>query len=194
MRSGNRPVALSAAGESCIDPAAAKWLAAAALSFGLLLAPPSAQAAPCTSTADGPICIDGNLKEWSVQLKDSPGTTPLSVWGAAAIAGNRGFAATREDINDRAGHAVYVSPNYGGQDYDFEFLAAAVIGNRLAISIASGIRPDNGAAFFAPGDILIKVPTSANPAVNRMYAIEVGGGVPGATGGGAGATGGPGSE
>lgn len=195
MRNSSGSVAWSVGGGNCTKPHPLAWLASAAVGIAILLTPPVANADPsCSSIAGGPLCIDGRLQDWGVQLKDSSNQTPQSDWSGAMLAGNRGFMSRDEDTSDLAGNGFYVSPNYGGQNYDFEFLAAAVVGNRLAITAVSGIRPDNGLTYYSPGDFLIKVPSQADPSVQRMYAIEVGGGAPGATAGGPVTTGGLGSD
>ena len=50
----------------------------------------------------------------------------------------------------------FLGPNYGGQDYDAEFLGATISNSSLYLAIATGQRPDNGYKNFSPGDIRIE--------------------------------------
>ncbi len=93
-----------------------------------------------------------------------------------------------EDSRDSAsgtGSSGYVGPEAGGQNYDAEFLGAAVkqsntapglAGATLSLGILSGLRPDNGPTEFGPGDIFITT-RNADGSVKSTYGIEVGGGV-----------------
>ncbi len=81
-----------------------------------------------------------------------------------------------EDTSDSAGDNGFVGPNYGGQNYDVEFLGVKQQGSRIYLAMVSGLRPDNGFERFGPGDIRL--------VVNGVtYGIEVGGGVGGGAGG-----------
>jgi hypothetical protein len=136
------------------------------------------------------VTVDGNLTDWGVILLNNNGsnlqpktvapgatsslctTPPSAVWAC-------------EDTNDNAttfaANGGLVGPEWGGQDYDVEFLGMArgtgVNANTLFVGIASGLRPDNGSNLYAPGDLFVKVNGIA-------YVIELGGGV-GHTGGAA---------
>jgi hypothetical protein len=82
-----------------------------------------------------------------------------------------------EDTNDMAALSAVVTPWTGGQKYDAEFLAVALdrqagqsLRNaKLSILIVSGLRPDNGASYFAPGDIRVDGAAGS-------FGIEIGGG------------------
>ncbi len=128
------------------------------------------------------VTVDGNLSDWGVTLLNNNGsnlqpktvapgasssicTTPASaVWAC-------------EDTNDNAtsfdASGGLVGPEWGGQDYDVEFLGMAlgtgVNSNTLFVGIASGLRPDNGFNLYGPGDLFVKVNGIA-------YVIELGGG------------------
>lgn len=128
--------------------------------------------AAATLAQAGPITVDGNLADWGVTVVDSDPsggddtasnmneyTDPLGI-------GLIGFMA--EDTNDLDNN-YQVGPDWGGQNYDAEFLAVASDGTNLFMAIVSGQRPDNGATLYAPGDIRIE--TNAG-----VFGIEVGGG------------------
>ena len=136
--------------------------------------------------------IDGDLRDWNVTLRDQPAAGCVfssnaaichsSTWTAATIPtvsspGWTSFAFSHEDTND-VSNSYVVGPNSGGQDFDVEFLAGAVMGNRLYLAISNGQRPDNSFAAYEPGDILIKIP-AANGSGVRTYGVEVGGGAGG---------------
>lgn len=115
-----------------------------------------------------PITVDGSLSDWGVAVADNNFSqfTP--------------YASTlyyaKEDTSDTAGDSGFVGPNYGGQNYDVEFLGVRQQGSRLYLAMVSGLRPDNGFERFGPGDIRIVVNGIA-------YGIEVGGGAGGGGGG-----------
>ena len=66
-------------------------------------------------------------------------------------------------------------PNYGGQNYDAEFMGMALQGNTLYLTIVIGQRPDNGLKRHSPGDIYLTTPEG-------VFGIEVGGGPGGSDG------------
>lgn len=120
------------------------------------------------------ITVDGDLSDWGVTVSDSPGSTPLSDF--SNLATNIGLVASHvEDQNDNAGNNGYVGPNYGGQNYDAEFLGVAIQNTTLFLAIATGQRPDNGLTKYSPGDIHLTIG-------GETYGIEVGGGAGGGAG------------
>ena len=129
------------------------------------------------SPAFGGIAINGNLSDWGVSVADNNGSN----FGVAAGAGQATLGDGSvmyyhlEDQHDLAGHSTLLGPNYGGQDYDAEFMGVVLNGTQLSIAIVTGQRPDNGFTFFAPGDIRIQ--TSQG-----VFAVEVGGGMGGGSG------------
>lgn len=123
------------------------------------------------SALSTPMQVDGNLADWGVSVQDSRNAHPASVFTTVNVgAGNKLFSYSIEDTNDLAGHGFYLGPQYGGQDYDVEFMAAALSAGRVFLAIATGQRPDNGFSYYSPGDIRIVADTGA------VYGIEVGGG------------------
>ena len=80
-----------------------------------------------------------------------------------------------EDQSDTAGESANLGPNQGGQNYDAEFMAAAMDEDYLYLAIVIGQRPDNGFASFAPGDV--RIVTSV-----ATYGLEIGGGAGGQDG------------
>lgn len=122
--------------------------------------------------AKAAIVVDGNLSDWNVTVADNNGS---NFTGANTMYGLAGTP-FREDQSDTAGDGGYVGPEYGGQNYDAEFMAAARNGNMLYLTIVSGQRPDNGLQRYSPGDIRIVVNNTTT------YGIEVGGGAGGGTG------------
>lgn len=139
-------------------------LATAALSIGLGLGLTVGNAAALT--------VDGDLSDWGITVADGNNSDFSSP--------NPGIGmvdAFIEDQNDFAGNNGYVGPNYGGQNYDAEYMGIAVQGTTMYIAIVSGQRPDNGLARFSPGDIYMTTPVG-------VVGIEVGGG-PGSGAGGA---------
>jgi hypothetical protein len=122
----------------------------------------------------GPMIVDGNVSDWGITVADNNGsnfTNPQVSLPAILL----GFM--REDQNDLAGDGGFLGPHRGGQNYDGEFMAVALAGDRLHVVIVTGQRPDNGLARFSPGDIRIVADTGL------VYGIEVGGGVGGGAGG-----------
>jgi hypothetical protein len=126
---------------------------------------------------------DGTLSDWGVSLVDSvnascgnvPGNCHQSSFGGVtSIAGYRTHFV--EDTNDIS-NSYKVDPYYGGQNYDVEFMAAAIQNGRMYIAVSSGQRPDNGAdknsggpGFYGPGDFRMVLNAGFE------YGIEVGGG------------------
>ena len=79
------------------------------------------------SALSAPMQVDGNLADWGVSVQDSRNAHPASVFSTVNVgAGNKLFSYSIEDTNDLAGHGFYLGPQYGGQDYDVEFMAAAL--------------------------------------------------------------------
>ena len=116
---------------------------------------------------------DGNLGEWGVTTLTG-GNTPAggSTYAVVAPTGSTLIGFMIEDTNDSS-NSYQVGPNFGGQNYDAEFLGVAVQGSQLLLGIMSGQRPDNGLDRFAPGDIVIISDDGSNV---HTYGIEVGGG------------------
>lgn len=125
------------------------------------------------------IVVDGDLSDWGV-TKIADGNQ--SNWGGVPGVGQRTIGAHTyftflEDNSDLAGDGGLLGPQYGGQNYDAEFLAVGINGNNLVIAISTGQRPDNSEASgkpkdgkrFAPGDI--RIGTSLG-----YFGVEVGGG------------------
>lgn len=148
--------------------------AAAMLAMFGAVASASAATIPVLSVA-----VDGSLADWGVNLLNNDGsnirpnvasggsTSPLCTVPASQV-----WAC--EDSSDTATSGGFVGPQYGGQNYDVEFLGAARSGNNLFIGIASGLRPDNGFTAYAPGDLFFTI--------NGVgYVVEMGGGTGGAT-------------
>jgi hypothetical protein len=117
------------------------------------------------------------LSDWGVSVADNNGSN----FGVPAGAGQTTLGDGSvmfyhlEDQSDTAGHSALLGPNYGGQDYDAEFMGVIINGTQLSIAIVTGQRPNNGFSFFGPGDIRIQ--TSQG-----VFAVEVGGGVGGGSG------------
>lgn len=117
------------------------------------------------AAAAGPFTVDGDLwADWGILVADGNGSNIGTYAGAPGVLGWHS-----EDQNDFAGNGGFVGPNQGGQDYDGEWMGVARQGSTLFIAIATGQRPDNGFANFAPGDVRIEVN-------GQTYGIEVGGG------------------
>jgi hypothetical protein len=122
---------------------------------------------PSIAVAVPMIVVDGNLDDWKVTIGDNT-DTDFSDLDPDII------SPFIEDTDDSS-NSYAVDPNYGGQNYDVEFLGSFINNNILYIGILSGQRPDNGEEFYAPGDIYINL-----GGVN--YGIEVGGGAGGVNG------------
>jgi hypothetical protein len=127
---------------------------------------------PVTSLHAG-IVVDGSLGDWGVTVGHSS-TGGSTYSGVSATPGLLNHMI--EDTNDLR-NDYYVGPNYGGQNYDAEFLGAAVQDGKLVISVMSGQRTDNtqnatgnpNRSLFAPGDIRITTGSG------RVVGLEVGG-------------------
>ena len=145
----------------------------------------AATAAQATVIPISNISVDGNLSDWGITLANNNGS---NIYPKTLAAGSSSPCQAPlnpmwacEDTNDNAGlfdaNGGFVGPEYGGQKYDVEFLGAAQYAGKLFIGIASGLRPDNGADLYAPGDLFLKI--------NGIdYVVEMGGGA-GHTGGAA---------
>ena len=136
------------------------------------------------------ITINGDLSDWGVVLANNNASNimPNTVAPGSSsphCSGTLNSVWACEDTNDKAttfdANGGFVGPEWGGQDYDVEFLGAArgsgADASKLFIGIASGLRPDNGSSLYAPGDLFLKINGVA-------YVIEMGGGA-GHTGGAA---------
>lgn len=124
----------------------------------------------CSPALAGPLIVDGNVADWGITVADNNASNFLTL-DVAAPAVLLGHA--REDNNDLGGDGALLGPHYGGQNYDAEFMAVALQGDRLHVVIVTGQRPDNGLARFSPGDIRIVANTG------QVFGIEVGGGAGG---------------
>lgn len=132
-------------------------------------------------TFAGPIVVDGNVADWGISVGDND-TSNFSNPGVAGTVLNSTFFFQREDNPDNSGDSYFLGPNYGGQNYDVEFMGLAFHADKLYLAIVTGQRPDNGFHRFSPGDIRIVAKTGKTGSVLNVYGIEVGGG----QGGGAG--------
>lgn len=150
-----------------------------------------------THAALAGIVVDGNLSDWGIT--PNPGGTngqpkgtllydgvayngyqyPTSVpkhgdpvgWWGTGVFDSRAIYYHLEDTSDTS-NDYRVGPLYGGQNYDAEALLVHVSSTEVYIAIATGQRFDNGRTEYAPGDIYI-----ADADGNRLFGIEVGGGV-----------------
>jgi hypothetical protein len=125
-----------------------------------------------TLASAGTLLVDGSLTDWGIQVLDTAANaadkTASNFNEYTGISGIGLLGWMSEDTNDLT-NSLYLGPNNGGQNYDAEFMAAALQGDRLFLAIVSGQRPDNGASNYAPGDIRIETGSG-------VYGIEVGGG------------------
>ena len=147
------------------------------LAMGCALAVGASWAAPIPTLA---VTVDGNLSDWGVTLANNNGSNLAHTAGAndaspGCTSQNAFFRC--EDTNDNS-NAYQVTPYWGGQDYDVEFLGMAQRNNTLFFGIATGQRPDNGADLYSPGDLFLSIN-------GVQYVIEMGGGIAGAVGGSA---------
>jgi hypothetical protein len=81
------------------------------------------------------LTVDGNLSDWGATVADNNGSvfTPTVALTGTAFASDGSTQTTffLEDTSDTAGNGGFVGPNYGGQNYDVEFMAASRSGNTL---------------------------------------------------------------
>ena len=124
-----------------------------------------------------PITIDGDLSDWGIAVADGTSAQPVGTDYSGLRSDLAGSMI--EDTNDTT-NSLFLGPNYGGQNYDGEFMGVMVDSSTLYLSILTGQRPDNGFSgskgLYSPGDIRIE--TSMG-----VFAIEVGGGAVGGAGG-----------
>lgn len=125
-----------------------------------------------SATGASALTVDGNLSDWGITVADGNNSNFSSPSPGIGL-----VASFTEDQNDFNTDGGYVGPNYGGQNYDAEYMGVAIQGSTMYIAIVSGQRPDNGLERYSPGDIYLTTPVG-------IVGIEVGGG----TGGGAGGT------
>ena len=74
------------------------------------------------------ISIDGNLSDWGVSLANNNASNIMPKGVAPGSSSSKCLAPLNgawacEDSNDNGGGGGYVGPQYGGQDYDVQFLA-----------------------------------------------------------------------
>jgi hypothetical protein len=133
-------------------------------------------------TFAGPITVDGNVADWGISVGDNntsnfsnPQINDSSI---------RALFYASKDAPDTSGDSYFLGTNYGGQNYDVEFMGLAFDAEKLYLTIVTGQRPDNGFQRFSPGDIRIvaKSGKDANATVLAQYGIEVGGGAGGLVG------------
>ena len=118
----------------------------------------------CSAGASAALVVDGDLSDWGLTVVDNNLSDLTSFTPGIGLLGYH-----EEDQDDLAAHSFFLGPSRGGQNYDAELMAVALQGDDLYIAIATGMRPDNGLVYYAPGDI--KIETSAG-----TFGIEVGGG------------------
>ena len=166
----------------------------AALALCALLAPVAAFAVPFT--------VDGDLTDWGIVIGDGSATTLDSIIGgpgglvidnanggvgtdySSLAVGGGIWTFAVEDTNDSRNNYA-VGPNYGGQNYDIEFMGLAREGSEIFVAILSGLRPDNSpdngtpdSRYFGPGDVFIH-----SDDLGQDFVLEVGGGASGVSGG-----------
>lgn len=135
-----------------------------------------------------PITVDGLVSDWGISVGDGNnsnsgiGSNFSNPWVSGTVL-NQTFFFAKEDQNDLWGDSGYLGPNYGGQNYDVEFMGLAFDATKLYLTIVTGQRPDNGLMRFSPGDIRIVAKTGKTGSVLSVYGIEVGGGIGGGAGG-----------
>jgi len=108
------------------------------------------------STTAMAITIDGNWTDWGITIADD---------NNSLLDANAGIASFIEDSNDNSNN-YQVGPGWGGQNFDFEALYATIEGGYLYFAVVSGARPDNGFAYYEPGDIFITTNTK------KVFALE----------------------
>ncbi len=125
-----------------------------------------------------PITIDGDLSDWGLSVAD--GTTSGNLVGTDYTNLRADVAGYFIEDSDDTTNDLYLGPNYGGQNYDGEYMGVLTQGNTLYLSILTGQRPDNGftsggLGLYSPGDIRIETSLGT-------FGIEVGGGAVGGDG------------
>jgi hypothetical protein len=135
--------------------------------------------------ASAGIVVDGLASDWDVSVQNnnlsdydtragSPGRQ--NIIGSASSTHSRGFGFggsnvlryMSEDTED-SNNNYWVGPQWGGQNYDSEFLGGSLLdGDMLSVLIVSGQRPNNGLAYYSPGDV--RITTSIG-----TFGVEVGG-------------------
>jgi MYXO-CTERM domain-containing protein len=167
-----------------------KICAASAMGLGLL----TVFSAPASAMS-----VNGNLSDWGVTVSDYTGSTgscgnvPSNCvgtnWGTlpsngSTLAGGAKLLGTSRDnntvedgndVSNNYGNAPQLSPFFGGQNFDAEFMGVAQQNGKLYVAIVSGQRPDNTFANFEPGDLKMVI-NSAGGSANGTYGIELGGG------------------
>jgi hypothetical protein len=152
-----------------------------------------------SSAPAGAMSVNGNLSDWGVTVSDYTGSTyhcgsdpsrcrgtdwgtlpanGTTLAGGAKLLGSSFDNNSVEDGNDVSnnyGNAPQLSPYFGGQNFDAEFMGVAQDNGKLYVAIASGQRPDNGYSYFEPGDLKMVVNSAGGPA-NGTYGVELGGG------------------
>jgi hypothetical protein len=153
------------------------------------------------ATAGAMSVNDGNLSDWGITVSDytgptgSCGNTPTictgTNWGTlpgngSTLAGgakllgsslNNNPVEDGNDVSNNYGNNPQVSPYFGGQNFDAEFMGVAQQNGKLYVAIVSGQRPDNGLAYFEPGDLKMVISSVGGPGpANGTYGIELGGG------------------
>jgi len=95
------------------------------------------------------VTVDGNLSDWG--LNTGSFVTNGNNWDP----GLSGVYVAQEDwVTTHNGYSGYVSPGYGGQNYDIEAILVTSDATNLYIAIASGFPPFNNGSYD-PGDIAI---------------------------------------
>ena len=128
--------------------------------LGVFIAPQYAGAA-FTALVDGNLAatVDGNLAEWGVAVANTNNAsfggltndTTESGGTQQTTLGGLTMYYYLEDTETGRPSGIRLGPDYGGQDYDAEFMGIVISGNTVSIAIVSGQRPDNGLAVLQPG-------------------------------------------
>src|SRR4051794_34195793 len=96
--------------------------------------------APTCPADAGVINVDGLVGDWGSNQSYSTGTWKNGLDGSVPGFTYQYFV---EDPNDTNSDSGFVGPNYGGQNYDAEFIGVGVENGQLKIVIVSGQRRDN---------------------------------------------------
>lgn len=127
------------------------------------------------------ITVDGYLDDWGVSvhpttdvLEFSGGLSNNVTNGSISFMGGTMYYHS-EDQNDGAGQGGYLGPNYGGQEYDAEFMGVTISGNTLYVAISTGQRQKNGFGDYAPGDLQIETYFTSG-SNTQLFGVEIGGG------------------